>query len=374
MKSKNWLIGFSVFVCSLIGIESYLMIKVDPFFHYHKPLTENYYYELNNQRSQNDGICRNFDYDALITGTSMTENFKTSELDDLFGTNSIKVSFSGGTFRETDLMVKRAIKYNANLQMVVRGIDTDYLFDAPMRMRNDLGEYPSYLYDNNPFNDVRYVLNNDIMADRVIPMISEGKHNLMELGITSFDKYSNWNHEYTFGVDTVFPDGFVVINQDGFEHLSEEGKDAIKANIEINLIEVATDNPDIEFYYFFTPYSIAYWGEQYNSGMTVWQIEAEKYATELMLDKENIHLFMFDDRMDIISDLNNYKDDRHYGEWINSYILKCFKDGDGLLTKENYVSKYDNTLSNLLEYDYNSINEQEDYADDYYVAQKWEMK
>lgn len=94
MKSKLWIIGYLVLVVGALSIAGAWVVKVNPFFHYHKPLTEAYYYNLDNQRSQNDGISKHFDYDALITGTSMTENFKTSELDAIFGTNSIKVSYA----------------------------------------------------------------------------------------------------------------------------------------------------------------------------------------------------------------------------------------------------------------------------------------
>lgn len=81
-------------VLSALGIIGAWVYHIDPFFHYHKPYTNGYYYTLNNQRSQNNGICKHFDYNALITGTSMTENFMTSEMDAIFGTNSVKVPFS----------------------------------------------------------------------------------------------------------------------------------------------------------------------------------------------------------------------------------------------------------------------------------------
>lgn len=66
------------------------------------------------------------------------------------------------------------------------------------------------------------------------------------------------------------------------------------------------------------------------------QIEAEKYIIELLLEHPNIHLYSFNNRIDIISDLNNYKDTLHYGQWINSVILKWIYNGEGLLTKDNY--------------------------------------
>lgn len=58
-------------------------------FHYHAPL-KFLSYPLVNERYQNNGIVRHFDYDSVITGTSMTENFKTSEAQKLFGSDFIK--------------------------------------------------------------------------------------------------------------------------------------------------------------------------------------------------------------------------------------------------------------------------------------------
>ena len=98
MKNKTWLLTFAaITIAAGIGVCS-ITAYVDPYMHFHKPLTDKYYYGLNNQRSQNDGITKHFDYDTLITGTSMTENFRTTEADRIFGCNSIKVAYSGGSF------------------------------------------------------------------------------------------------------------------------------------------------------------------------------------------------------------------------------------------------------------------------------------
>lgn len=40
-------------------------------------------------------------------------------------------------------------------------------------MRYDLGEFPVYLYDSNPFNDVKYVFNRGVLFTRVWPMTLE---------------------------------------------------------------------------------------------------------------------------------------------------------------------------------------------------------
>ena len=66
------------------------------------------------------------------------------------------------------------------------------------------------------------------------------------------------------------------------------------------------------------------------------QLEAEELAAEILLSAENIHLFSFTDRMDIVGNLDNYCDTLHYGEWINSEILECMAAGKGELTQDNY--------------------------------------
>lgn len=122
IKPRIWLLlHFLLPIVALLPIAA-LVIHVDPFFHYHPPYLEDYFYTLNNQRSQNDGIIKHFEYDALITGTSMAENFKTSEMDEIFGTTSIKVAYSGGSYKEINDSLIVALRSNPNLKTIVRGL------------------------------------------------------------------------------------------------------------------------------------------------------------------------------------------------------------------------------------------------------------
>ena len=82
-RYKRWAVRTVVLMLLCIAAVCVSTVIVDPFFHYHAPAGWMSYY-LHNQRYQNDGILKHFDYDAMITGTSMTENFKTSEMDEIF--------------------------------------------------------------------------------------------------------------------------------------------------------------------------------------------------------------------------------------------------------------------------------------------------
>ena len=96
------------------------------------------------------------------------------------------------------------------------------------------------------------------------------------------------------------------------------------------------------------------------------QIEKERLLIEAALKHENIKLFSFNSRTDITTDLNNYSDDRHYGFWINSLMLKWMKDGKYQITWDNYEQYLANEYNFYSAFDFNdTLSNQEDYVNDY---------
>lgn len=366
-RAKIWILGYLILIFGSLAMVGINVIIVDPFFHYHKPYTDKYYYILNNQRSQNDGISKHFDYDGLITGTSMVENFKTSEMDALFGTNSIKAPYSGGTYKEINDNLKNALLNNPDLKMIIRGLDMGRFLDDKDVMRSDLGEYPVYLYDSNFLNDVKYVFNRDVIFKRVWPMIAEIGEENFKSGITSFDEYSYWGTFYTYGLKTVCPDGVWEQKPGNPVHLSDKECEKILDAVHQNITSLTEEYSDVTFYYFFTPHSIVWWKALVDNGTVYKQIEAEKIIIEEILKCNNIKLYSFNMQTNIITDLNNFKDRIHYGPWINSLMLKYMKDGKCLLTLDNYEQYIEKELIFYNSYDYSQVNEQEDYENDYYA-------
>ena len=329
-KTKNWLTGW-IFLCTILLIMAAAVIwRVDPFFHFHAPDTKRYYYILDNQRSQNDGILRQFDFDAVITGTSMTHKFRSTEMDDLFATDSVKASFAGGSYREVNEMLEKAFRLHPGLRIVVRGLDLDQLAYEKDRMRD--GVFPDYLYDDNPVNDVKYLLNRDVLFKRTLPMVLDAARGKAP-GITSFDDYGAG--QAPCGRLSATVDGITVKTAGEPVHLTDEERERIRGNIEQNVVALAQAHPEADFYYFYTPYSILWWQSLVESGEIYRETEAEEYAASLILECPNIHLFCFSCRADIVTDLNNYSDPIHYAEWINSLILRWMHDGQYRLTKEN---------------------------------------
>lgn len=351
---KIWLAGTLVITITALALLASITIYIDPLFHYHAPL-KNYEYPINNERYQNDGITRHFTYDGIITGTSMTENFKKTEADKIFGADFIKVPFSGGRYKEINDNLKRAYAAGKKVRYVIRCLDYSLLAEDKDACREDT-VYPDYLYNDMLFDDLNYILNKSILMNQTKSVIDYTKSGGQT---TSFDSYANWNANYTFGAETVLQTYTLGEKAETDRVMTEEERDRILGNIRQNVTDLADEHPETIFYYFFPPYSICYWDGQNNDGLTKWQINAEKIAIEEILKHPNIRLYSFSNNFALICNLDNYKDQAHYREWINSWMLKWMHEGRYLLTKDNYMEYIESVSEFFQNYDYDSLREEE---------------
>ena len=371
MRAKSWLRLFGLLCAAVFLLAGVFVWYVDPFFHYHAPRTESFFYPLDNERSMNDGILRNFDYDAILTGTSLAACFKTSELDELFDVRAVKIPASGASYFEINRLIGTGLDTHPDTKLVVRSIDRHLLLYGTEELRNDLGKYPDYLYDRNPFNDCKYLFNADVLFGRCLGMALDSLRPGFEPGVTSFDDYSNTMAEYkgAFGlphIEEMFHFDFDAVGEP--IHLGEFDRQQVTRKIQQNVIAIAEAHPDVTFYCFFPPVSLGYWRDRIAFGDIYAQIEAEQLATELMLQCPNIRLFDFTGRTDIISDVNQYRDLMHYGEWINSLMLKWMREDRYRLTEENYRDFFADRLAYYLAADYTSLLTAVRWNCDYYAA------
>lgn len=343
--TKRWCINFVLAFIVLCVLGGGVTIVIDPYFHFHGPLPV-FEYKIYSERYQNDGIVKHFDYNALITGTSMTENFKTTEMDLLFGVKSVKVPFAGAGYKEISENIERALEVNPELKMIVWGLDYNAFYGDADYTKYD--SYPTYLYDNNPFNDVNYIFNKYILYEdtykNVIVYTDLGGHT------TTFDEYSNWNADKTFGKEAILTQFSRPAKGDDAQY----GKMNTQ-NIEKNILSLVKDHPDTEFYLFWTPYSIIYFDLINQSGTLKNILTWEKEAIEMMLPYENLHLFSLFNDFDVITDLDNYKDILHYSEDINSYILESMANGEHEITMNNYEQYCQKEWEFYTMYDYDLI-------------------
>lgn len=347
MKEKQWFCKTIAYLVVCLAMFALVMIVVDPYFHFHAPI-KGISYRLYEERYINDGIARHFEYNAIITGTSMTQNFKTSEFEELFECSAVKLPFAGGGYQEISQNLQRAFSYNDHIEKVLWGLDGTLLIKEPDYEGYE--EYPTYLYDDFVWNDVHYVFNKAIMYHGVLNniwMTLKGEKP------TTLDEYSSW--EGKTGLEAVAANYGIREIESEDRGLSAEERRIVEDNIEENLCPVIEQNPDTTFYIFFTPYSIVRWDLWGREGRISAQIEAESIAAQRLLQYPNVELYCFYENIDLVNDLDNYKDVLHYTAAINSKILKWIKAGEYRLTLEDNTAHAEREKEIYLHYDYESI-------------------
>lgn len=326
---------------------------VDPFFHFHKPL-DILAYPIDSERYQNDGISRHFTYDAVLTGTSMTENFKASQFDRLFGVTSIKIPYGGGYYKEVDEAIQRAVSYNPRIKMVFRSLDKSFLM-CDKDEWNRAAPAPDYLFDNNPWNDVSYIWNKEVIFGNVKGVLANtraGGHT------TTFDEYMHWAPDKEWGKEAVLETYGRPSEYMEPRPFTEDDRRMVKENLEQNVIASARENPQVIFCCFIPPYSISYWeSELMAKGDFERHMEALRLAADMLLEYDNIQLYAFDDQYDIICNLDNYMDVIHYSEDVGDQLMEWMAAGEHRLTKENAADYFDRISEYYKNYDYHTIYE-----------------
>jgi len=319
---------------------------IDPVFHYRMPLfgmEEEVPKPGRTELVYVSGIADKFDYDTAIIGTSLSENFRVSWFDEAFGYDTVKLTTAGGYSKEYTRVLDKVVKHSGT-KNIIMNIDISYLLNAPGEGR--WSNFPDYLYDDNIWNDMSYLLNKDMIYYDYFLVSNNLKNNH-----TNYDELYTWGSDNSFGrkkvLDTI---------PDKMNKMSEE-ETAIKKYYYIeNLKKLESyiqNNPNINFKIFYPPVSIAFW---------YWRVKIEEmdfYKTMLLkmyslCEYENVDMYLFFDEewQEKITNLDNYKDMYHYKKDLNYDMVQSMANGESLITPENREEKISSFIQFCKNYDY----------------------
>lgn len=316
-----------------------LVVYVDPFFHYHSPL-KGFPYLVDNQLSQNPGMAAHMEYDSVILGSSMTVNFQTSWFKELMGLNTIKLSYSGAFPKDQANIMEIIFKHGSDggacaggskreVKKVFLGVDVITYTGGVDETKYPI---PEYLYDDNYLNDIKYLLNKDVVLNYILrPMADPDPTDLSNV-------YASWwTEEY-------YSEEWVLHNYTSPEQVAEEtDREAYLASVEknlaVNICPYIEQNPETEFVVFFPPYSILFWNDVLKENHLEATLEEYRYIAERLGAYENVELYFFPDQEEIICDLNHYADYSHYHPRYNRYMAECFASGECRVAGEGEKGK-----------------------------------
>ncbi len=313
-----------------------IVVFFDPFFHYHdaiSPLKR----VLEERDYQVAGTLDNFEYDSIILGNSMAENFNNKWFDETFGGQSVKAVKAAGSNGSLLYYLDRAYEtheikqvfYTVTMDMLTYDTKTSYESESYYYMIND-----------NPIDDIKYVMNKDVLLKKIPIMLAYSFVIDYDEG-EAYNWYSSKNFSAEASTKFYYPNDYFLEDipiDENIEYLDD--------NISLIVAELEA-HPDTEFYIVFPPVSILWWDNEYRNGRLEWNLKKFETACNAILEYDNVHLYATFAEEDIICDMNLYMDTVHFNQNISHEIVNQIANNVNLITKDN-VSEYSDYMREVV--------------------------
>lgn len=355
--------GFALLISAGVCVLNYI---VDPLQYYRQA---SWYAPIfsEEQRYQNPGLARNWEYNTIILGTSMTENFVPSHVDAVFGegTKTMKLSISGSSLYEERQAGEVALR-TGQVERIFWGLDYASFRGGKELLHEEYGPFPKYLYDTNPWNDIQYLFNISTLEDSL--RVLKRKFTNTEQPPIPLDRLNHWQqkYNYAFNLNYVYNHYYQALDAD-LKLVAEGERDILEdaqESFDHNVLRIVEQYPEIEYHFFYPPYSILrfqLWYEHqperfYN------QMKIKEYIYEKLAAYPNVHIHDFQSESEITHNLTYYKDVSHYSDEINAYMIEQMKAGTYEMKSLDDVRRMNETLLRQVETYVPEIPPREDLA------------
>lgn len=320
---------------------------MDPYAVFHAPFLDMAnYFDGTSVHYQVGGIIRNYDYDALLVGTSMTEAIDPSIIDKIFGGKTTR-AIVYGAFAQDYCDLFKEIGNAGKADYVILGLDAATI-TLPVDEHRISNLY-DYVYSPNFFTDSEYLwCDYTALYEAPRMLFSNLTGNTNDVKTFCIPKPSK------FGEEKVIPE--IKRREKWDEKRLSELEMKCKLNVNA-IVKAAYSCKNIPTYIFIPPYSIAYWYRLYNEGTLDIQL---KYMHDLysgLLHYKNIRIFFEMIDQNIITNLNNYRDIHHYNPATSEKIMYDIAMGNNEITVSNLNATFANFKSFLESYDWKQFEE-----------------
>lgn len=326
MKGRRGLLHLLAASVIFLGSAALLVFLADPFFHYHEPWFGLKAVE-DTKEYQVPGILTNFSYDSVLAGSSVVMSMDTERLDERFSCKTVKAVGGSASAPLLDYYLDLAFE-GREIKYVFYGLDVFSFYNAPdMQVVDDDVQY---LVNENPFDDIEYLWNMDIIGESIPNMILKSKEKDYREGLIF-----QLNHEAVLGPDAVLsmhcPGGAVQEEKP----LDFQGE-FVTENIN-RLEERVKAYPDTQFLFFVPPYNIVWWDDAYEKGILGTYMHTLETCMERLLPYENVRFYRtgFNEKY-TICDMYQYMDYIHGGVMVTQRMAEQVGSSEEEITLENY--------------------------------------
>ncbi|MGE5329326.1 MAG: hypothetical protein ACM3KR_07455 [Deltaproteobacteria bacterium] len=287
------------------------------------------------ERYQNPGLAKNYPYDTVIIGTSMTENISPKYIKQKMGLNCIKLPIAGSTIKEQNMILNVAVK-TGKVKNAIWGLDFSSFKGTPGTVRDEDVAFPYFLYDDDLLNDYKYLVNCNTTEQLINILQANLTHKQLDIN-QMLENYRRWDINCTFSKKNAI-NGYkdIVKNITKEKRIGFEWNN-LKKNIDNNFISMVKSHPEVKFYVFFTPSSILahkYFNEL-SPDIFENELKSKKYIVKQCEALKNVKIYDFQSTKEIIFNLDYYTDQSHHNNKVNKIIIDSLAEGKNVVTNKN---------------------------------------
>jgi hypothetical protein len=191
------------------------------------------------------------------------------------------------------------------------------------RVRDDLGEFPHYLYEVVSFFP-QYLLNSSTFVD-VINILKSGRFRTTASGHLP-DDWDTFDKYYTFSRSNALREYFSFARtraNDAPEPDTSLNLGQMERSFSANMLSLIERFPNVQFDILFPPYSILLAKAKLAMSPEAFQmlLAFNTRISGILIAQPNVTLFNFADDAAITHNLDLYKDMAHYSSSVNRYII-----------------------------------------------------
>ena len=328
-QKKKYLKELIILILIQLTLVAFVVWLFDPFCQYHAPFfgMEAVLYDRDNQVP---GTIRNFEYDSVLAGSSVAENFDSTFLDETYDCKTLKIIRASGSLADMNYYLEMA-QERRELKNVFWCLDM-FAVSSDLEVTLYGKDIPRYLHTETVLDDLPYVYNKEVLLEKIPYMLACSAQ-----GINTGGQAYNWSRGKEFSAAQamrVYERGYIepgtVIPQKDYS----DKVDLIEQNMDL-LRKQIQSHPDIRYYVMLPPYSMLWWDCAYLNGELEERFFILSRMISTLLECENVELYFFQNESSVICNLDNYMDLIHYSPEINQFMLDRMAAGENRVTKEN---------------------------------------
>lgn len=303
----SFLVTFGVFFL----LWALLVFVIDPYIYYHRGWgLKNVF---SNAPARIPGVMRNFEYDTVLFGTSLCQNFRRSEIDAALHVRSVKATSAGLKSDAMSRYFETAWRYRGHkLTRCVMGIDI-FSFAKKSENSNYL-----YLYEDRSF-PCEYFFSADTaeaIADVLITNISAPYDRISRHQLDEDVMFSN-KPRFKYNREALEKD----VHKSAYSPVMPDDA-RTTANFDRHLFVHVRNHPEIRFDLFLPPYNIYLWCLLREQGKLEPYLRLRDVFARMAAEYPNVRIYDFQAEFDIVCSLDVYKDVTHYSPKINTRIIQ----------------------------------------------------